>query len=101
MATFPPPITAIIRAYTVSDAIQHFYCGEYVVCINAVQTEFFTFLCTDGNKHCIVAVSYFLNGNIHTYICIIVYFNISCGKDCIHILIHTVFRESIVRDSVH
>ena len=48
-----------------------------------------------------MTVSYFLNGNIHTYICIIFYFNISCGKDGVHILIHAVFREPVIWDSVH
>ena len=48
-----------------------------------------------------MTVSYFLNWNIYAYICIIFYFNITCGKDCIHILIHTFFRKTVVRDSVH
>ena len=88
-----------IRALIFSDITKERYGGDHAFCMLAFDTKLLISACTDGNKNSIVFLAQTLNCDIFTDTFSKFYLN-SGLKDCLNVFIQTIFRKSVVRDTV-
>ena len=88
-----------IRALIFSDITKERYGGDHAFCMLAFDTKLLISACTDGNKNSIVFLAQTLNCDIFTDTFSKFYLN-SGLKDCLNVFVQTIFRKSVVRDTV-
>ena len=88
-----------IRALIFSDITKERYGGDHAFCMLAFDTKLLISACTDGNKNSIIFLAETLNCDIFTNTFSKFYLN-SCLKDCLNVFVKTIFRKSVVRDSI-
>ena len=88
-----------IRALVCSNITKEGHSRDDAFCMFAFDTKLLISACTDGNKNSIIFLAETLNCDILTNTFSKFYLN-SCLKDCLNVFVKTIFRKSVVRDSI-